>query len=86
MDNKLYVHGGFEPEAPSIPTDVINIIDVKQIFLSNPKLKGQAENMNTNNPKFSKNEKNLISDRPHSTESTLGGDKQQIRWNRNAII
>lgn len=62
----MYVHGGFEPEAPSIPTDIINNIDLKKLFENNTNLnkifkKDQME--------IKKNTKELMEDRPVSSES-----------------
>jgi len=46
VDNRIYIHGGFEPEAPSIPTDIINSIDLKKLFESNPQLNKLFKSMN----------------------------------------
>jgi protein phosphatase len=32
LDNKIYIHGGFEPDTPNIPTDIITIIDCAKVF------------------------------------------------------
>jgi len=46
VDNRIYIHGGFEPEAPSIPTDIINSIDLKKLFESNPQLDNLFKSIN----------------------------------------
>jgi hypothetical protein len=46
VDNRIYIHGGFEPEAPSIPTDIINSIDLKKLFESNAQLNKLFKSMN----------------------------------------
>jgi len=38
VENKVYIHGGFEPEAPSIPTEIINCVDLKKLFENNQNL------------------------------------------------
>lgn len=38
MSSKLYVHGGFEPKTPNIPTDLISVIDCCKLFQNVPNL------------------------------------------------
>jgi len=84
MDNKVYIHGGFEPEAPSIPTDIINNLDLKVLFSNNVKLKAQCE---VTDPKqqMKNSSKSLINNRPNSSDS-FSGETVQIQWNRNATV
>lgn len=37
-NNKLYIHGGFEPETPNIPTDIISVFDCYKLFQPFPNL------------------------------------------------
>lgn len=38
MSSKLYIHGGFEPKTPNIPTDIISVIDCCKLFQNVPHL------------------------------------------------
>ena len=46
VNNRIYIHGGFEPEAPTIPPDIINSIDLKKLFESNPQLDNLFKSIN----------------------------------------
>ncbi len=34
MDNQLYIHGGFDQETPSVPTEQVLKIDLEKVFTS----------------------------------------------------
>lgn len=38
MSSKLFIHGGFEPKTPNIPTDIISVIDCCKLFQNVPHL------------------------------------------------
>jgi len=43
VDHFIYVHGGFDQDAPNVPTDSIIRLDLNKLFTSNPALyKGLA--------------------------------------------
>jgi protein phosphatase len=46
IGQKVFIHGGFEPEAPSVPTDVICTLNLRTL-LANSKLKNAIEATDT---------------------------------------
>ena len=38
IDSLLYIHGGFDPETPNIPTDKLLLLDLESLFKNNQNL------------------------------------------------
>ena len=38
IDSSLYIHGGFDPETPNIPTDKLLLLDLESLFKNNQNL------------------------------------------------
>lgn len=87
IGQKVFIHGGFEPEAPSVPTDIICILNLKTL-LQNSKLKNSIEDTTkkpTENTNTNPNSSNMVGDRPNSSDSNMG-DNVQIKFNRHATV
>lgn len=79
-DSKVYIHGGFEPEAPSIPTDIINTVDLRKLFEHNTILNKCFKNEPL---KQNRSKQEILGERPDSKSSHTGD--VNIGWIPTAI-
>jgi len=86
IGQKVFIHGGFEPEAPSVPTDVICVLNLKTL-LQNSKLKNSIEDTSKKPNELQSNSPstNMVGNRPNSSDSNMS-DNVQIKFNRNATV
>lgn len=86
IGQKVFIHGGFEPEAPSVPTDIICVLNLKTL-LQNSKLKNSIEDTSKKQSENANPQSNqtMVGNRPNSSDSNMS-DNVQIKFNRNATV
>lgn len=71
MNSKVFIHGGFEPKTPNIPTDLISVIDCCKLFKNIPHLlpKNTIEDIKINNQQIDHSKVNNNTHIPQSDQN-----------------